>query len=175
MKRTEAVQVVIGDYSFYITRFAAFTAANLSGELATMISPMIAALAPLVGAARESTTGDAVQTVMNMEIEEVMPSVSTAFSSISGDKFERLMRKLLVDYQNIAVEGEITEGKTVRMNMDLANEIFCGCIEDMYRLCWEVIKLNFGGFFKKLGVRFGGQQTDTDQKTPTLANGEIST
>ena len=175
MKRTDPVRVVIGDYTYYIVPFAAFTAANLSGELATLISPMLAALAPLVGTARGTGTGDVVENVMNMEVEDIIPSVTTAFSSLSGDKCERLLRKMLVDHQNISVEGEATGGKAVRMSMDLANEIFCGCIEDMYRLCWEVIKLNFSGFFKKIGALSGGRQTDTTQTTPTSESGEIST
>ena len=38
---------------------------------------------------------------------------------------------------------------------DLANEVFCEDVQDMFLLAFEVIRTNYNGFFKKLGGRFG--------------------
>ena len=84
-----------------------------------------------------------------------MPAISSALSTISGDKVERMMRRLLIDQQNISVQGEDTDGNTVILDKDLADEVFCGELQDMFILCYEVIKLNFKGFFKRDGIQSG--------------------
>lgn len=159
MKRLETTEKTIGEHTFYLRPFPAFTAANISGELAALITPMLSGLAPLFG-------GDkSVSGIMDIDVEDAMPAISDAFSGISGDKFEKLMKKLLVDHKNITVEDKDT-GKAEVLTMDLANEVFCGDVQDMYILCFEVIKINFGGFFKKLGGRFGNLQTLLATVTP---------
>lgn len=146
MKLLEVTEKRIGENTFYLKRFPAFTAANLSGELSALIAPMLTALAPLVG---EKTTD-----VMNLDMDKVAPALTSAFSSLSGDKFESLMKKLLIDSRNISVDNPET-GRTEILTMDLANELFCGDVQDMFLLCFEVIRVNYGGFFRKLGAQFG--------------------
>lgn len=176
MKRLAKTEKVIGNNVFYINPFAAFTAAYVSAELTSVLSPMIGSMGAAVGnikmtdamkAANGLPTGDGdaaeeagsitTADIMNMDMESLMPAIGAAFSSLSGDKLECLMRRLLVDYANISVQGEETDGRTVVLNKDLADEIFCGEIQDMFILCYEVIKVNFSGFFKKLGAQFGRQ------------------
>ncbi|MBQ4120619.1 MAG: hypothetical protein IJD35_01255, partial [Clostridia bacterium] len=103
-------------------------------------------------------------------VEDAMPAISNAFAGLSGDKFEKLMKKLLIDHKNVSVACEATNGETKVMDYDLANEVFCMEIEDMYILCFEVIRLNFGGFFKKLGARFGNLQALVQRVAPSTAN-----
>lgn len=173
MKQLETTEKRIGDSIFYIKPFPAFVAANISGDLAALITPLLGGLAPLLGNGT-AQNGD----VMDMDVSDVLPSLTEAFSSLSGDKFERLMKKLLIDHKNIAVVNEeTTNGEVQLMSYDLANEVFCGEVQDMYILCWEVIRLNFKGFFKKLGTRFGGVIQAITQKTgtPSTANGESLT
>lgn len=147
MKRMEVTEKQIGENTFYLRPFPAFTAANISGELASLITPMISGLAPVFA-------GKSMDQVMTMEMEDAMPAFSDAFSALSGDKVERMMKKLLVDHENISVDTPET-GKTEVLNLDLANEVFCGDVQDMFLLCFEVIKINFSGFFRKLGAQFG--------------------
>lgn len=147
MKRMEVTEKQIGENTFYLRPFPAFTAANISGELASLITPMISGLAPVFA-------GKSLDQVMTMEMEDAMPAFSDAFSALSGDKVERMMKKLLVDHENISVDIPET-GKTAVLNLDLANEVFCGDVQDMFLLCFEVIKINFSGFFRKLGAQFG--------------------
>ena len=174
MKRMEVTQKKIGDYTFYIRPFPAFTAANISGDLASLVAPMIGAFAPLIGDTKKPA-GEVASNIMDADIEEALPAITNAFSSLSGDQFERLMKKLLIDSENISVEGEATDGNTMIMNRDLADEVFCGEIQDMFILCFEVIKLNFKGFFKKLGGRSGGLRDIIQKATQTSENGENST
>lgn len=170
MKQLEAIEKVIGDSTFYIRPFPAFTAANISGDLAALVTPMLGALVPLVTGegSKGKNTGD----IMDVEVEDALPALSDAFSGLSGDKFERLMKKLLVDYKNISVESPGITTKVMVMDLDLANEVFCGEVQDMYILCWEVIKINFRGFFKKIGAQFGGLQEALQKMTPTSENTE---
>lgn len=176
MKRMERTEKVIGENTFYIVPFAAFTATNISAELSAVLAPMLGSMGAMIGGidvdaamkaasqpsfnaenATEEDRGVSVTDIMNMDMEKVLPALAAAFGSLSGDRLERLMRRLLVDNKNISVEGESTDGRTVTLDKDLADEVFCGDIQDMFILCYEVIKVNFSGFFKKLGVQFGRQ------------------
>ena len=139
MKQMNVTEKRIGENAFYIKPFPAFTAANLSGELASILAPVLSSLAPLFG----DGGGD----VMDMDI----------------------------DNRNISVEGEATENEVRLLSYDLANEIFCGDIDEMYILCFEVIKLNFGGFFKKLGTQSGSLKDFVQKKIPSTKSTESST
>lgn len=169
MKQLEVTQKTIGDANFYIKPFPAFTAANISGELANVIAPIFGGIATALGGDKNQ------KDFMDVEIDEAMPAISNAFSGLSGEKFERLMKKLLIDSKNISVECEATDGETKLLTYDLANEVFCGEVQDMYILCFEVIKLNFKGFFKKLGTRFGSLQGLIQTVVPSSTNTESLT
>lgn len=172
VKQMEVTEKKIGDATFYIRPFPAFTAANISGELSALVAPMLGGILPLVNGTKVDENG--VADLMDMQIEDALPAVSAAFSSLSGDKFERLMRQLLINNKNISVcSDDATDGETKLLTYDLANEVFCGDVQDMFILCFEVIRINFKGFFKKLGARFGALQKLTDlMKEPSKANGE---
>lgn len=165
MKRMDVTEKRIGENVFYLKPFPAFTAANISGELAALITPMVSGLAPLLGG--KATAAD----IMSVELEDAAPAITGAFSSLSGDKVERLMRKLLIENQNISVDNP-ENGRTELLSMDLANEIFCGEVQDMFLLCFEVVKINFGGFFKKLGAQFGDLSGLTETETPSSVSME---
>ena len=176
MRRMQTIEKVIGENTFYIRPFGAFAAANISGELAALLSPILAGIAPLFGGLDTGDGGsDATANPLDMDIEEAMPAISSALSTISGDKVERMMRRLLIDQQNISVQGEDTDGDTVILDKDLADEMFCGELQDMFILCYEVIKLNFKGFFSKIGDRFGDLKGLLQKEAPTTKNGETST
>jgi len=149
MKQQEATRVSIGDYNFYIRPFPALTAANMTGDLANMAMPLLTALAPII--VNQLKEEDESSSVLDTD---VAPAISGAFSTINGDKLEKLMRKLLIDNRNIAYEGMDDEKPKPLEKNDL-NEIFCGNIQDMFILAYHVIKLNFAGFFEKIASQFG--------------------
>jgi hypothetical protein len=150
----------IGDYVFYIRPFPAFLAANLSGDLASAISPAVAAIVPLAAV----WNGDS--SVMNIDVS----SFSGALAGLSGDKVESLLRKLLTKHNNISAryagddEDEKPFDGVKPLDNDLANEVFCGSAQDMFILAAEVINANFGGFFEKLGAQFGLRRSTADMK-----------
>ncbi len=143
LKQMEPTKEKVGGYNFYIKPFAAFKAANLTGELASVLAPLLGALAPLVSDQKEGS-------LMDIDAAQAAEALSNC-TNISGDKMEKLMQKLLLG-GHIVVELPDEEGETKaeRLDMDIANEIFCGEVQDMFILCFHVIKLNFNGFFKKI-------------------------
>lgn len=145
LKQMEAQKVNIGDNIFYIKPFPAFKAANITGDLASVLSPLIGVIAPLVG------NGN----LMDVDVNKAAEALSGS-TLINGDKLESLMSKLLLG-DHVVIEYEDDDGKThhEKLNKDLADEVFCGNVQDMFVLCVHVIKLNFNGFFGKLATLSG--------------------
>lgn len=177
MKQLNTTEKVIGENTFYIKPFPAFTSVNISGELAAVLSPVLGAIAPVIGGAVADKTADDKEdaSILDMDIEKAIPALATAFSSVSGDRLERLMKRLLIDHKNVSVEGEITEGRVRLLTPDLANEVFCEDVQDMFILCFEVIKLNFKGFFKKISTLSGNLDGMLQNLNQTSENTETST
>ena len=170
LKQLTPVEETIGNIKFYITPFAAFKTANLTGELASTLAPLLAALAPLVGDDNDGKDGE--KNLMDVDASKAAEAMAGC-SALSGDKLEQLMRKLLLG-GHIVVElppdeenGE-TEPEAHILDNDLVNEVFCGEVQDMFILCFYVIRLNFKGFFKKLAGLSGkvgtAKQTKTQRK-----------
>jgi hypothetical protein len=173
LRQTEPKQETIGDYNFYIRPFPAMVAANLTGDLASMLTPVLAALLPLVGNGDGEGDGDSDGGLMDIDVDQAASSIAKSMDGFSGNKVEAMMRKLLVTHKNIAVEIPVYdeydtptgEYEQEILGMDLVNEIFCGEVQDMFILAFYVIRLNFNGFFKKLAGRFGKAGEDLVKKT----------
>lgn len=148
MKQLEPRTVTVGENTYYIRPLPAFKAANMSGELASLVLPMLGGLAPML-----DSVGDD-KGLMDIDIGEAAPAISGAFSAISGDRLEETLRHLLITGKNISVETPESEKATL-LTEDLANEIFCEEVQDMFLLAFEVIRTNYNGFFKKLASQFG--------------------
>jgi len=146
LKQLEPVEKTLGDYKFYIRPFPALKAANLTGELTSVLVPLFGALIPLVNDGKELEDLDA-----GKAAEAIAKSVS-----LDGNKLEKLIQKLLLG-GHIVVELENEEGEPegYQLDMDLLNEIFCGEIQDMFLLCFYVIRINFSGFFGKFANQSG--------------------
>jgi len=142
---------------FYIRPFPAFAAANLSGEISSLIIPILASIAP----AASKAGGDS---VLDINVEDAAPALASGLSAVNGDRVESLLKKLLVKHGNISVELE-GKDEAQRLTEDLANELFCGDAQDMFILAFDVIKVNFSGFFVKLGSLSGGAIEKLLQKT----------
>lgn len=148
MKQFEPIKKQIGDYTFYIRPLPAFKAAKISGDLAAVASPLIAGIAPIMGLASNDSS------IFDMDLSGVAPTIAEAFSSLSGDKLEKLMKSLLTEYGTIAVDLYESKGPQ-KLTEDLCNEIFCGNAQDMFVLAFHVIGANFGDFFDRLKSQFG--------------------
>lgn len=149
MKLQEPTQVIVDESTFYIRPFSAFTAANISGEVVKVIVPLLGSLLPFMKSDDEDSEN---KSVLDEDVKEIAPELAKGFESLSGDKCEILLRRLLIKHGNIAVERE---GQAIPLTEDLVNELFCGEVQNMYILAFHVIKVNYGGFFKKLGGQSG--------------------
>lgn len=163
LKQMEPTHEKIGDYDFYIRPFPAMVAANLTGELASLLTPVLAALIPLVGNGEDGENSEGDGGLLDVDVNTAAASMAKSMEGFSGAKVESMMKKLLVAHKNIVVElpvldedgVETDEAEQEILDMDLVNEIFCGEVQDMFILAFYVIRLNFNGFFKKLAGRFG--------------------
>ena len=153
MKQQDARIVKVGENTFYIRPLPALRAANLSGELAALAVPLLSGLAPILAAADAKGKRSEGSGLLDVDITDAAPAIAGAFSSLSGDKVEAILRHLLVTGGNIAIEQE--DGSAQVLSEDLLNETFCTDVQDMFILAFEVIRTNYNGFFKKLGGRFG--------------------
>ena len=168
MKQLESREVTVGENIFYIRPLPAFKAANLSGELAALVLPLVTGLTSLIPAG--TTAENMGNGLFDIDVKDAGPAISAAFSSLSGDKIEAILKHLLIAGKNISVE---VPGERVQiLTEDLANEAFCEDVQDMFILAFEVIRTNYNGFFKKLGGRFGPvvealKQTVTPSQTST--------
>jgi len=137
--------------TFYVRPFGAFKAANMSGEILALLTPILAGVAPIIAGAE--IQGDNV-TLLDMDAEKAAPHLAKAMDGINGDKLETLLVKLLIQYKNISVQLD-GESEAQLLTRDLADEVFCGDTQDMFILAFDVIKVNYAGFFKRLGGQFG--------------------
>ncbi len=145
MKQLDFQEKKIGDNTFYIRPLPAFKAANISGEVAGVLMPVIGTLAPLIASEKG---------VEDMSLEEVAPMISNAFASLSGAKVEGLLKKLLLDGKNISFTTPDSD-KPELLTESIANELFCANVQEMFVLAFEVIRTNYGGFFSKLSSQSG--------------------
>ena len=169
MKHTTPVEKRIGEYIFYIHPFSAFKSANISGELISLLSPILVSVLPAIAGDSENET----ESIFDMDISKAMPSIINACSTLNGDKLECLLKSLICKHKNIAYESE-DDDNVSWLNENDADSIFCGCIEDMFNLAFEVIKLNFRGFFKNLG-NLSGKPGELLSQMKNLKNTDTST
>ena len=172
LKQMEKTAVTIDSAVFYINPFPAFKAANVSADLAKLIGPFVASIAPAAAGGVADTEGEmSVNSfdIGKVDMDDAVPALANAFSTLSGNEFERLLRKLLIDGGNISVKSPITNGTAVLLDYELANEVFCGDVQNMFILCYHVIRLNFSGFFGKIGSLFGnrGAEKAPEEKANT--------
>lgn len=166
LKQIEPKTVTLCDVDFAIYPFGAMKAANMSGELGKFFGPLVAGLAPVI---LGDTEGE--NDVLSMDLNDAMPLVTGAFSTLDGDVVEKLFRKLLLGGHISYRYRDNETGKEVidKLNSDSLDEIFCQNVDDMYRLAYEVIKLNYKGFFKKLL----GQSGNLQEKVKSMMSGSM--
>ena len=177
MKTFEVKERQFGENMFYVRPLPAFVAANISGELFALILPAVASLAPIAGA-----KGGA-ESLLDVDSETAANALAKGMSGISGDKLERLLKMLLVQHRNISFEpiGANKSGQPQLLTEDLANDMFCGDIQDMFMLAFDVIKGNYRGFFGKLDSLFGNliekfkNMTEMEEAGSSLIDTENST
>ena len=154
VKMMQPTEQKIGGNTFYIYPLPAFTAANLSADVISLLAPLVGGIAGALGSGSQGDAMGESKGLMDMDVSEAAPHIAGAFSSLSADKTERLLRNLLMN-KNVVVKQEGSPDVTE----DKCNEIFCGNVQNMFFLAFHVIKVNFGDFFESLGSRSGSVKT----------------
>lgn len=135
LKQMVVEPVEIAGVKYYILPFPAFKSANVSGELASVLGPVLGVFTPFLGESKN---------IMDVDANKAASAMANV--QISGSNIERLMRQLLLGgHISFEIEGESAE----ELTEDAVNELFCGDVQNMFVLCFHVIKLNFNGFFKR--------------------------
>lgn len=154
-KMMQPTEQKIGGNTFYIYPLPAFTAANLSADVISLLAPLIGGIAGALGT-QDGGLGES-KGLMDMDVSEAAPYIAGAFSSLSADKTERLLRNLLMN-KNVVVKQE-GSADVDYLTEDKCNEIFCGNVQNMFVLAFHVIKVNYGDFFESIGSRSGSVKT----------------
>lgn len=146
LKQLEPKKETIGGLNFYIRPFPAMVAANLTGDLASLLTPVLAALMPLVGNSDNESDGEDGD-LMDIDVNDAAASISKSMEGFSGSKVESMMKKLLIAHKNVVVELPVMDEDDVEtgeysqeiLDMDIVNEIFCGDVQNMFILAFYVI------------------------------------
>lgn len=155
LKQATPTMVTVGDMDFYIRPFGAFKAANITGELAGVLAPVLGVLAPLVSDTRKSSENEERESLLDQDAGKAAAAIANC-PSINGSRLEKLMQMLLLGgHISMEIEEEDGNKEMKSLTRDLADEIFCGDVQEMFVLCYHVIRLNFRGFFGKLPVLSG--------------------
>lgn len=156
-KMMQPTEEKIGGNTFYIYPLPAFTAANLSADVISLLAPLVGGIAgAFASISQDDKTGEN-KSLMDMDVSEAVPYIARAFSSLSADKTEQLLRNLLMN-KNVVVKQEGSPDADY-LTEDKCNEIFCGNVQNMFVLAFYVIKVNYGDFFESLGSRSGSVKT----------------
>lgn len=158
MKRFDVkAETVIGGNRYFIRPFPAFVAVNLSAKLGEVIVPVIGPILPSIAEQMKKQLKAGEVDIVDMDIDEetIASALEKGLSlALTGDRLETLLKTMLTDHGNVSVQRN-GNNDAEALTEDLASELFCGEIDGMFTLAWKVIKVNYGGFFGKLGSPSG--------------------
>ncbi|MGL5433809.1 MAG: phage tail assembly chaperone [Lachnospiraceae bacterium] len=164
----EKKEVTIGQSHFYIAPFPAFVSVRVSASLTKTLAPVLGGVVALFGGDSGKAEESGSESILDMDITDAMPAFAKAMESINPDEWELTMRLLLIDKSNIAIKNEeYPEG--VILSEDIMNSLFAKDVTGLFRLAFEVIKLNFGTFFDRFNGLSGHPTVQKAMKT--LSNG----
>lgn len=135
--------------TFYIAPFPAMLSVRVSAALTKTLSPVIGGVMALFG-----VESDEENSVLDTDVADAMPAFIKAMEGVNPNEWENTMRMLLLDNENIViVHKDCPEGEI--MTEDVMNARFAADVAGLYRLAFEVVKLNFGSFFGKFSSLSG--------------------
>ena len=140
--RTEVHVKSVEDATFYVQAFNPFGAIKILGDLQNIIAPIMGGV---VGQQGNDVKFD-------MSVEAICKGLH---DYVDGDNLLRVMKMLInPDFISVSIEG----GQPKRLTDDLVNLVFEGRTQGLFELCYEVIKINYNGFFTIFGNLFGNQE-----------------
>lgn len=143
--RTEVRVKSVEDATFYVQAFNPFDAIKILGDLQKIIAPIMGGVVGQQGEEGENAK-------LGMSVEAICKGLH---DYVDGDNLLRVMKMLIKpDFISVSIEG----GQPKRLTDDLVNLVFAGRTQGLFELCYEVIKINYDGFFTIFGDLFGNQE-----------------
>ena len=132
--------IFIKDREYAASKIPAFAANGIILKLQKLVLPVIGELAG---------DGKSKVDVMNMD-------VSAAFQIISEKLDDSVMTDIVLPMFKLAQVASITDNCKID-SAQAIDKVFQDAdgLADFYELVYEVLRLNFGNFFKRLAERFG--------------------
>lgn len=164
----DRTEVIIDDMTFYVQMYEPFKAIKNLGDLQKAILPVLKQTL----AGMEDVDGILDKDLSNIkDFAQVMPLLEGIFSGLSdhldGDKLERVMNMLL-DSNYVSAKHPQTD-KLVKLDKGIINQVFTGNLSAMFKLAFEVVKINYADFFTTLSTQFGNLGVFTGETTKSPA------
>lgn len=175
-KLMEATRVSYNDVEYAIFPFPAMVSTGIVGDLAKYIGPIVSALMPLMSGDLKGTNIDEIgmevmDNVMKRQVDELVPVLQSAFRALDGESLQKIVKSLLIENNNISYEYVDDNGRVItrRLTASAMDELFIGNLNVMVKLCIDVVRVNFTGFFGNRLSRSGGQRGKSkDQKSASM-------
>lgn len=145
--RTEIKLKTVNDVVFHVQCFDPFAALRVLGDLQRVLSPIVGSM---VGSANATDVES-----INILSKSISNICNGLHEYVDGDTLVKLIEMLVrEDYISVSIEG----GTPKRLSKDLVNLVFNGNPGGVLELAYEVVKVNYGGFFTIFKTLFGGQE-----------------
>ena len=145
--RTDIKLKTVNDVVFHVQCFDPFTALRVLGDLQRVLSPIVGSM---VGSANATDVES-----INILSKSISNICNGLHEYVDGDTLVKLIEMLVrEDYISVSIEG----GTPKRLSKDLVNLVFNGNPGGVLELAYEVVKVNYGGFFTIFSTLFGSQE-----------------
>lgn len=145
--RTEIQLKTVNDVVFHVQCFDPFTALRVLGDLQRVLSPIVGSM---VGSANATDVES-----INILSKSISNICNGLHEYVDGETLVKLIEMLVrEDYISVSIEG----GTPKRLSKDLVNLVFNGNPGGVLELAYEVVKVNYGGFFTIFKTLFGSQE-----------------
>ena len=145
--RTEIQLKTVNDVVFHVQCFDPFTALRVLGDLQRVLSPIVGSM---VGSANATDVES-----INILSKSISNICNGLHDYVDGETLVKLIEMLVrEDYISVSIEG----GTPKRLSKDLVNLVFNGNPGGVLELAYEVVKVNYGGFFTIFKNLFGVQE-----------------
>ena len=145
--RTEIKLKTVNDVVFHVQCFDPFTALRVLGDLQRVLSPIVGSM---VGSANATDVES-----INILSKSISNICNGLHEYVDGETLVKLIEMLVrEDYISVSIEG----GTPKRLSKDLVNLVFNGNPGGVLELAYEVVKVNYGGFFTIFSTLFGSQE-----------------
>ena len=172
-KLNQQTEIAVGDLVFFVTKFRALAAARISGDVVSLVAPLLGGAGSLLDAWAGSdddtpetvegvdnsengegvdaaAAGESSSTMLDQNFGAILPALTDGLAKLDGRRLEAILLELLIQEHCISYEDKC-------LTQAVLDEVFCGDLMGLLTLAVEVIKLNYGSLFTMLGSQSGNR------------------